>query len=338
MILAGYITTAMTLDIGCVTERSCEIGIIVVNFRTPNLVTQCMDSLLPELDGLAAEVAIVDNASGDDSIAKLESWLSAKPGTHRIRIIRAERNCGFASGNNLGIRSLQAQHYLLLNSDTLLKPGAVCTLLDDMRRFKDVGLVSPRLQWADGSAQKSCFRNHTPASEFLAAARTGPISALLPDRTVALSIPDSMIEPEWTSFAAVLIRGDVFKTVGLLDEGFFMYFEDAEFCNRATKAGWKILHDPAARVIHLRGGTSPVKKHASQRKRLPRYFYASRSRYFFLSYGWLGLTATNVSWWLGRSISLARELFGRKKPHVCEHQWQDIWTNWLKPGRSFGCL
>ena len=319
-------------------EHRYEIAVVIVNYRTPALVIQCVESLLPEVRELDARVVIVDNNSGDDSIEKIETWLEASETAARVELVRSHRNCGFSGGNNVGIRSLQARFYLLLNSDTLVEPGALRILIADMERFPQAGLVSPRLQWQDGTPQESCFRQHTPISELLAAARTGPLTALLQQYVVAQRVSDSMVEPEWTSFACVLIRAEVFATAGLLDEGFFMYYEDAEFCSRARRAGWSIVHDPAAHVVHLRGGTSPVKQHARERKRLPRYFYASRSRYFFLLYGWAGLTATNLLWWMGRSISVAREVFGAKAPHVCEGQWRDIWTNWLAPGRPFGCL
>ncbi len=93
---------------------------------------------------------------------------------------------------------------------------------------------------------------------------------------------------------------------------YFMYFEDVEFCHRAGKAGWKIVHNPAAHIVHLRGGSSPVKKNTTQKKQLPRYFYESRARYFYQVYGWLGLTAANLLWWLGRTISKTRQYLGRQ--------------------------
>jgi GT2 family glycosyltransferase len=120
--------------------------------------------------------------------------------------------------------------------------------------------------------------------------------------------------------------------IGLMDDGFFMYFEDVEYCRRARKACWKIVHNPEARVVHLRGGSSPVKKRAAERKRLPRHYYAARTRYLYLAYGRLGLTLANVLWLLGRSVSKSREVLERRGLGVPEKQWLDIWTNWFNPG------
>ena len=120
-----------------------------------------------------------------------------------------------------------------------------------------------------------------------------------------------------------------------MDDGFFMYFEDVEFCFRARKAGWDIIHNPDAHVVHLRGGSSPVKEFTKMKKRLPRYYYASRTRYFNKLYGWNGLIVANLLWYAGRSISKLRELFMRKEQHICDNQWIDIWTNWLNPEKPF---
>ena len=123
--------------------------------------------------------------------------------------------------------------------------------------------------------------------------------------------------------------------IGLMDEGFFMYFEDVEYCHRARKAGWEIVHNPNAKVVHLRGGSSPVKESTLERRRLPPYYYASRSRYFYVVYGWVGLTFANLLWHFGRFVSKCRELFGRRERGVSEKEWLDIWTNWLHPNAKW---
>jgi GT2 family glycosyltransferase len=139
----------------------------------------------------------------------------------------------------------------------------------------------------------------------------------------------------WLSFACVLIKGEVFKQVGLLDEGFFMYFEDAEFCRRARQSGWLALYYPHARVVHLRGRSSPVKAQTRSKKRLARYYYESRTRYFYLSYGWHGVILANLAWWLGRLISKPRQILGRVDKVAVESYWLDIWTNWRRPLRPY---
>lgn len=308
-----------------------HISIVIVNFRTPKLVVGCLESLLGELNELDARVVIVDNNSGDDSIGRIAAWLAENDSGGKALLIEARHNGGFAAGNNLGIRRLEAEHYLLLNSDTIVRPGAIRLMLETAASFPEAGLVSPRLDWPSGEGQESCFRFHHPLSELIDAAQTGVIDKCLPGYVVPLPVQAASVSPDWTSFACVLIRGEVFRQIGLLDEGYFMYFEDVEFCHRARRAGWSIVHNPAARVVHLRGGSSSVKRQARLKKRIPRYFYESRTRFFFQTYGRLGLTAANLLWWAGRIVSRTRQTLGRPDKSSVERQWLDIWTNWLRP-------
>jgi len=129
----------------------------------------------------------------------------------------------------------------------------------------------------------------------------------------------------------VLVRRAVIDQIGLMDEGYFMYFDDIDYCRRARDAGWKILHWPQARVVHLRGGSGDVKSDVAARRRPRAYLYASRSRYFAKFYGYLGLWLANLMWLAGRIISLVREAAGTKQRHTCDYTAQDIRMNWRSP-------
>ena len=177
---------------------------------------------------------------------------------------------------------------------------------------------------------------HTPVSEFLSAAKTGTFSKWLNNYLVAKPLENTISYSDWTSFACVLIRQEVFEQVGLLDDGFFMYFEDAEFCHRVRKAGWKVLNNPDAHVVHLRGGSSPVKEQTRLKRRLPLYYYESRSRYFYQTYGRLGLFLANIMWTLGAVITRLRSLISSTySPDISDKQWQDIWTNFFNPLKKY---
>ena len=308
-----------------------DLSVVIVNFRTPKFVTECLATLLPELKDVKAGVVVVDNHSGDGSAGAIDQWLREHDADGAVKLVRSADNRGFSAGNNQGIRALGARFYLLLNSDTLVRPGAIATQMDTAASFTEAGLFSPRLEWPDGEGQESCFRFHTPFSELISAAKTGIFERLLPGYVIGMPVQETIAHPEWTSFACVLIRHDVIEQVGLLDEGYFMYFEDVEYCYRSLKAGWRIAHNPAARVVHLRGGSSPVKERTKQKRRLPRYFFESRARFFYQLYGWTGLTVANLLWWSGRAVSKTRQLLGRKDKAAIERQWLDIWTNWLHP-------
>ena len=313
---------------GC-PETATRVAAVVLNYRTPGLVIDGLPALARDLDAARDRIVIVDNASGDDSVERIREALrsSALPAQwrERIEIVEAERNGGFSAGNNLGVESVRAQAYLLLNSDTIVRQGCVSALLEALDRDPDVGVLSPRLEWPDGTPQISCFRFPTPASELLAGCHTGPVTRLLSRYDVPLPISDAPSYPEWTSFAAVLIRGEVFDVVGPMDDGFFMYFEDVDYCRRARRVGWKVMNLPSAHVVHLRGGTSPVKRLTAALERRPGYYYASRARYLTKAGGATGLLAANVLWSVGRAVAFARETLGAKPPHTVAHELRDIW-------------
>ena len=133
------------------------------------------------------------------------------------------------------------------------------------------------------------------------------------------------------SFSCALLRRELIEAIGLLDENYYLYFDDVDYCRRAWNAGWPVMTWPAARVVHLKGQSNPVPSFTAQRKRRPRYYYASRSRYFAKYYGLAGLWIANLSWMAGRAISLGRELAHIKEPHTCLAEWRDTWTNCTHP-------
>lgn len=312
-----------------------ELLVVIINYKTAKMTCECLESLLPELKDLNSRVVVVDNNSQDNSVAYIQDWIESV-NTPKVRLIASEDNGGFAAGNNIGILSHNAENYLLLNSDTIVRSGAIQKLMATANGDVSIGLVSPRLEWLDGKPQESCFNQHSIWSEFLSSAKTGPLTKILKKYVVAKQVTDVTTESEWTSFACIMIRREVFEQIGLLDEGFFMYFEDAEFCYRARKAGWKIVNNPEAHVVHLRGGSSPLKSQAKLRKRLPRYFFESRTRYFYLLYGRRGILIANLLWSLGALIAMTRTVLSRQyQSKIAEKQWRDIWINYLNPTQPY---
>jgi len=313
-----------------------ELCVIILNYRRADLTIECLRSLADALEGHPRRVAVVvDNGSGDDSADRLEQAIVENRWDGWARLLRSPVNGGFAAGNNIGFEAEEAEAYLLLNSDARVKPGAIDGLLRSMRDHPDAGLIGPRLQGPDGRAQVSCFRYRTPVSELLEAAGTGLLDRWLSRCVVAAGVHDQPVEAQWVSFACVLIRKAVIERIGPMDEKYFMYFEDMDYARRARRAGWGVLHDPTMSVIHLRGGSSSVKRAFRRRSRVPRYYYESRSRYFAKYYGGiLGILAANACWYLGRGVALLREICGAKRVHACACASRDIWTNCLTPLRT----
>ncbi|MGD9973171.1 MAG: glycosyltransferase family 2 protein [Desulfatirhabdiaceae bacterium] len=308
-------------------QTEYDLAVVIINYCTPDLVIQCLNSLESQLDDSTQRVVVVDNASPDGSGAMIASHLRLAGWNRWVTLIQSPVNGGFSAGNNLGVRSLNAKLYLLLNSDTIVRPGAISQLTRAAVDHPDAGLIGPRLEWPDTGPQISCFRNHSPFSQMIDAAGTGPLTRTFSRFDVPLPVSQYPMMPDWLSFAAVLVRRQVWQGVGPMDEGYFMFFEDADYCRRCRRAGWKILYWPSARVVHLRGGSSQVKRNQAARRRLPAYYYASRRRYFTRFYGRNGVMAANICWSLGRWIAWMRERVGRKMPHHCQRAFLDTWRS-----------
>lgn len=312
------------------------LSIIIINYKTPQLTMAVLESLEGEIDPLNMQVVLIENGSQDNSKEILTQWIEDHQADSWIRLIHIDKNKGFSGGNNTGINEVEATYYLLLNSDTIIRKGAISSLLKTARLNSDAGLISPRLESKDGTPQESCFRFHSPISELLYSAKTSFLTNIFAKYVIAYPVKHIADHYQWTSFACVLIKAEVIDQIGFLDEGFFMYFEDVEFSHRAFKAGWHILNQPEARVAHLRGGSSPLKSLINQRKRLPLYFYESRTRYFYMIYGRSGLLAANLFWSAGAVIAFSRRLVSKKyQSNVAEKQWLDIWINFLNPLKPY---
>ena len=308
------------------------VAIIILNYKTPDLVVDCLQSLEKQI-APGIEVVVVDSASNDGSVERIEAQIEANQWGAWVRVLCSPVNGGFAAGNNLGIRAIDADAYILLNSDTIVLPNTISELVRAMDLWPNAGLIGPGFVSQAGSKDLGTFRLIRPMSELVRSASTGPISRLLTKYDIHFRTTDTVAEPDWIGFAGVLIRREVIEQVGLLDEGFFMYFEDTDYCKRVRNAGWTILYWPTATIVHLLGGSSKFSSESGSRSRAPRYFYESRSRYFVKYYGHMGLLFANLAWLLGRCISLPRELLGNKSPHQREREARDNWINFFDPLR-----
>lgn len=303
--------------------------VVIINYKTPRLVLDALESLVGEIDLECDCVMIVDNNSQDNSVNEINGFIKHKGWEEWASVISAEQNSGFSAGNNMGIQSIDAEYYLLLNSDAFVRQDAVKLLLSAAETNDRIGIVGPKLEWPNKEQQVSCFYNLSPINSFLQSAKTGVFTKFFKSFNVyEVSVPlkeHVSEQPEWLSFACVLLRGDMVKDIGLMDEGYFMYREDNDYCRRAIDAGWQLKFEPQAHVVHLNKGDS----NQSSIKRLPDYYFKSRSRYFLKYYGRLGLFSANIFWSLGRCISLLREFVERKPQVFHPLMWKDIWKGFL---------
>ena len=262
--------------------------IVIVNYRTPGLVIDCLASLAADIGSVpGTRVIITDSASGDDSLPRLRGAIAEHGWGSWAALMPLETNRGFAAGNDAAIRcalarSEKPQYLLLLNPDTVVYPGALQALVQFMDGHPRAGLAGPRIEFPDGTPQTSAFRFPTILSELEGTVRLGLCTQLLRRWVVA---PPPRTQPhaaDWVSACAVIIRREVFEQIGVLDENYFMYYEEVDFCLRTAAAGWERWYVPAARVVHLVGQASGV---TDRTRRKPRYWFDSRNRFYLKNYG-----------------------------------------------------
>ncbi|MEM1429769.1 MAG: glycosyltransferase family 2 protein [Pseudomonadota bacterium] len=307
-----------------------KLAVSILNYRTADLTRACLDSVMADIGGVDAEVIVVDNASGDGSAEAVEAWIAAHPGAP-VRLIRSAENGGFSAGHNQAIAASTAEYVLILNSDAEVRAGCLAALLDRADRQPRAASVSARLEGADEVPETSCFRDPTGLSELLRGAQIGALTRLLRRWEVPLGPAPDPARIQWTAFACALLRREALDALGPMDEGYFLYFEDVEFCRRARLAGWEVAHEPRARALHHMGGSTQVTAQGAAQRRRPAYYYAARSRFFAQAYGRWGLWVANLSWHAGRGLSRLRLLAGKPVPASAENEARDIWIGAADP-------
>jgi len=312
--------------------------IVIVNYRTADLTIDCLRSLAPQIEG-EMRVVITDNLSGDDSVERIERAIRENNWTW-ASVMPLERNGGFAFGNNEAIRPVLSSsdappYVLLLNPDTVLRDGAINALLSFMDAHPKAGIAGSRLEDPDGTPQISAFRFHSIASEFERGIKLGLVSKLFASKVVAQPVPSSDSQTDWVAGASMIIRRDVLdaRSVGsagatprrsaaqprnsgalnLLDERFFMYFEEVDFCAAARRAGWEIWYVPESRVVHLVGSASQLSDARKHRKRRPTYWFDSRRRYFVKNHGVVYACLADIAYTTGFSLWRMRRFIQRKE-------------------------
>lgn len=309
-------------------ENNKRIAVIILNYKVPNLVIDCLKSIKNQLEKNKDLIIIVDNNSKDGSVKKISKFVNKNSLNKFTKFLELPYNMGFPVANNKAIKKFKANYYLLLNSDTIVRPNTIKLLFKRLKNDEKIGIIAPQMEWPDGTPQLNNRRFLNPISEFISASRTGKITELFKKYDVILPISKEEEFAGWISFGCVLIKKEVIESVGLLEE-YFLYMDDIDYCRRAWKKGWQVLYYPKARVIHLKGGVT--KKDSWNIKRKPKYLYESRAKYFAKFYSLPGLWFTNIMWELGRLISLSREVFFRRKKSIAKYAWLDIWTNCFNP-------
>lgn len=227
-----------------------RLSVIVVSWNVSKLLIKCLETLKRDLSGIEAEVFVVDNASADDSVEMVRrehAW---------VTLIANESNLGFAKANNQAMKLAKGEFILLLNPDTEVMAGAIPHLIGFLEKHPQAGIVAPQLINTDGSVQRSCraFPTFTAMLyELLGLSKLFPNHKLFGSYKMLDFDHDVLREVDQPEGACLLLRRPVIDQVGILDEGFFMLFEEVDWCYRIKQAGWQIWFDPAAKVVHHYG-------------------------------------------------------------------------------------
>ena len=314
-------------------DQATTLLVVVLNYKTAALTIDCLHSLCEEIRAIpGSHVAVTDNASGDDSAEKIAFAISTNRWHDWVTLMPLERNGGFAFGNNAAIRPVLASntscpYVLLLNPDTVIRPGAIKSLLAFMNDRPDVGIAGSRLEDLDTTAQQSAFRFPNVLGELEFGLRLGLMSKLLERWAVVPQVADSPHQTDWVAGASMMIRREVFESIGLLDENYFMYFEEVDFCLRAHRAGWTCWYVPQSHVVHFVGQSSGVTDTKRPPKRMPTYWFDSRRRYFLKNHGWLYALLADAAWLAGFTLWRWRRAIQRKPDTDPPKIWSDFLLN-----------
>jgi GT2 family glycosyltransferase len=294
------------------------IVVALVNYCTPGLTIDCLRSLEQEVATLPGSyVVVADNASPDGSGAQIADAIRDNAWSGWARVVPQPKNGGFSYGNNAVIREDRARaqpapYVWLLNTDTIVRPGALRTLVAFLEQNPRAGIAGSRLEDPDTTRQCSAFRFHSIAGEFEGSLHNGLVSRLLRRWVMAPDLPDHPQRFDWLSGASMLIRREVFDSIGLMDEAYFLYFEETDFCRRAADAGWSCWYVPESRVVHLVGKSTGVTDAAGRVRRRAPFWFESRRRYFVTHHGRLYAALADLSLAAGTALALVRDrLFGR---------------------------
>jgi hypothetical protein len=251
-----------------------DLSVVIVSWRARELLFACLESLdrhvraRREPGRIEIEVFVVDNGSGDgtpDAVRERFPWL---------QVIALPRNVGFAAGNNVALAKIAGRHALLLNNDTEVLPGALERCVRFLDEHPDVGVVGPQLLNPDGSKQNSVHNYPSLATELLP---KGLLETLLPRRFPSKRYEhDGPVDVEAVLGACLFVRRDVLDQVGLMPEDYFFFLEETDWCWRIREAGWRVVHLPDSRVIHVHGATT--KKRVPARTRIE--YHRSLYRFF----------------------------------------------------------
>jgi GT2 family glycosyltransferase len=241
-----------------------NVSIVIVHYNTPELTRNCIQSVLEKTNAVSYEIIVVDNASTVHDVGELKEEFPS------IHLIKSKVNLGFARGNNLGIKEAKGKYILLLNSDTVLINDAISLAYAYMEEHKTVGVISAQLQYPDGRIQSVCQRFPSikySAIELLRLQKLMPAEKKGRVLLGAFFDHKATVQCDWVWGAFFFFRSEVLEKLpdGKLNEDYFMYIEDMQWCMDIRRLGYEVHYFPDAKLIHYMGGSSGSKNELMQK-------------------------------------------------------------------------
>jgi N-acetylglucosaminyl-diphospho-decaprenol L-rhamnosyltransferase len=296
-----------------------DLSIIIVNWNVRDLLHACLCSLEAHRKRLELQVIVVDSYSADDSVDMVRRHFPW------VELIACEENVGFPRGNNLGLAQANGRYILLLNPDTEVVGDALATMVAYAETHPKVGAIGPQLLNPDGSVQSSRRRFPTLVTAIFESTwlESFAPASILRHYYVQDLVDEEIAVVDWVTGACLLVRREVVDQIGGLDENYFMYSEELDWCHRIKLAGWQIVYLPTARVIHHVGKSSEqavTARHINFQRAKLRYFYKYHGRLA----AWLLrlFILWNYSWQL--IVEALKGIVGHKRPL----RWQRVRAYW----------
>lgn len=304
-----------------------RVLVVSLNYKTADMTLRSVRAALVAMQGLEAEVVVVDNDSGDGSFGRItealrtEDWARSAP----VRVIQSGVNGGFGAGNNVGIRAGMSDgrapdYVYLLNSDAFPAPDAIRRLHDHLETHPKAGFAGSYIHGEDGVPHVTAFRFPSIWSELEGAMRFGPVSRLLRGKSVPIGLPEETRPVDWLAGASIMMRQSVLDRIGLFDETFFLYFEETDLCLRAARAGHETHYVRDSEVAHIGSVSTGMKKW----QRIPGFWLDSRWHYFSKNHGRGYAALATVMHALGGAFWRVRVLMQGKTPADPPHFLRDL--------------
>jgi N-acetylglucosaminyl-diphospho-decaprenol L-rhamnosyltransferase len=310
-----------------ISERTTPLRVvaIIVSYKTARLVQNACRSLFEERERLVAHgidlrCCVIDNASGD--AATLAPFFDAQGWGGWLDLIIAERNGGFAYGNNVAFKhafdaGYAPDYFFLLNPDAEVRPLAVAKLVEFLEATPGAGTAGSSLETETGELWPYAFRFPNIIAEGVTPLGVRVVERLFEKKLVARPMGEQVEEVDWYPGAAMMCRSRIIRELGGMDESYFLYYEETDFCLKLKRAGWSHWYVPASRVMHIAGQSTGVTGADAEARPLPGYWYESRRRYFQKNHGLGYALAADAAAILGQAVGGLQRLArgkGQSKP------------------------